>query len=232
MWGMLYDVHGNLPALEAVLAEARPLKVDSWLLGGDFTLFGGWPVETLALLRSLPDATWIRGNGERWTAAPHAAPPDENVRAAIAHTAAALGNEEVAALAALPAGAPVPGGHAWHASPVSDVQGFLPEPEPQDADLLANVDDARLVVGHTHMPFLRVAEPQGIEILNPGSVGMPFDGNPRAAWALVHDDGTVELRRTRYDHAAAARRVREAADGARWGEITAQRIERARFVTR
>lgn len=58
MLGVLYDIHGNLPALEAVLADAPP--VDGWLLGGDYTLFGAWPVETLVRLRGLPRARWIR----------------------------------------------------------------------------------------------------------------------------------------------------------------------------
>ena len=61
---------------------------------------------------------------------------------------------------------------------------------------------------------------------------MPFDGNPRAAWAILHDDGSIEHRRTRYDHASAARRVREVARGDAWGEVVAKRIERAQFVVR
>jgi hypothetical protein len=60
--GLLYDVHGNLPALQAVLADARDLGVRAYVLGGDYALFGGWPAETVAALREL-DATWIRGNG-------------------------------------------------------------------------------------------------------------------------------------------------------------------------
>ncbi|CAB4920184.1 unannotated protein [freshwater metagenome] len=232
MWGLLYDVHGNLPALEAVLADAGRLGVQRWVLGGDYALFGGWPVETLERLRELPDATWIRGNGERWTAAPGTAPDDPVVQGAIEHTAAQLGAADVAALAALPTSAPVPGGRAWHASPASDVDGFLPDPAPEDASLLDGVADQRLVVGHTHLPFHRIAEPSGIELLNPGSVGMPFDGNPRAAWATLHEDGRVELRRVRYDHASAARRVREAAGDAPWGDIVARRIERAQFIGR
>ena len=67
MLGLLYDIHGNLPALEAVLAEADALGVDSWLLGGDYGIPSPWPLETLERLEALPNATWIRGNGERWT---------------------------------------------------------------------------------------------------------------------------------------------------------------------
>ncbi len=66
MLGILYDIHGNLPALDAVLADAPP--VDEWLLGGDYALFGAWPVETVGRLRELAPAIWLRGNGEGWTA--------------------------------------------------------------------------------------------------------------------------------------------------------------------
>ena len=122
-------------------------------------------------------------------------------------------------------------GRAWHGSPISDEQSFLPEPRPEDDAMLAGVQEARLYVGHTHLPFQRVSA-AGIEIVNPGSVGMPFDGNPRAAYALLHDDGTVQHRRVHYDHASAARRVREQARGAAWGETIGKRIERAQFLVR
>ena len=66
MLGILYDIHGNLDALEKVLPEAESTGVDRWLLGGDFGAVSPYPLETLARLRELPNATWIRGNGERW----------------------------------------------------------------------------------------------------------------------------------------------------------------------
>jgi predicted phosphodiesterase len=81
----------------------------------------------------------------------------------------------------------------------------------------------RLIFGHTHLPFRRIAS--GIELVNPGSVGMPFDGDTRAAYALIHDDGTVEHRRVTYDHHASADKVR----GTVWGDVVADRIERARL---
>src|SRR5438045_3968877 len=73
MLAMLFDIHGNLPALEAVLDDARAQGADRWLLGGDFAVFGGWPAETVAKLQELPEASWIRGNVDRWAAT---APPD------------------------------------------------------------------------------------------------------------------------------------------------------------
>ncbi|MDQ3409658.1 MAG: hypothetical protein M3469_06720, partial [Actinomycetota bacterium] len=67
---LVYDVHGNLAALEAVLADAREQGATGYLIGGDVALFGPRPVETVTRLRELQGATWLRGNGERWTAAP------------------------------------------------------------------------------------------------------------------------------------------------------------------
>ncbi|MCD6726427.1 MAG: metallophosphatase family protein [Solirubrobacteraceae bacterium] len=230
MRALLYDVHGNLPALEAVLADARSQGAERWLLGGDYALFGGWPVEALDLLGSLDEASWIRGNGERWTADPAQAPDGDVVQGAIAACRELLGRERVSSLAALPPSAPLEGDtRAWHGSPVSDVESFLPEPQPADARLLEGVRETRLVFGHTHLPFARVDAASGVELVNPGSVGMPFDGDRRASYALLHDDGRVEHRRVAYDHGAAAARVRASAAGAPWGETVARRIETASF---
>ena len=92
MLACLYDVHGNLPALEAVLDDARARGATRWVLGGDYALFGGWPAETVAMLRELENAVWIRGNGERWTAEPDSAPPWVVQEGAIASARAALGD--------------------------------------------------------------------------------------------------------------------------------------------
>ena len=99
MVALLYDVHGNLPALEAVLRDAESAGADRYLLGGDYTLFGPEPRATLERLRAL-DATWIRGNGERWTATPNDAP--DQVQAAIVRCRELLGDEVVYELARLP----------------------------------------------------------------------------------------------------------------------------------
>jgi diadenosine tetraphosphatase ApaH/serine/threonine PP2A family protein phosphatase len=227
MEALLYDVHGNLPALEAVLADARPAGVLRWVLGGDYALFGGWPVETIARLRELEPATWIRGNGERWTDDPVAAPDQPVVQAAIAAARAALGDETVAELARLPAHAAHGDTLICHGSPISDVRSFSPEPAEDDTELLAGAAQTRIIFGHTHLPFRRRAG--AVELVNPGSVGMPFDGDPRAAYALVHPDGSVEHRRVDYDHEASAQRVREAFGGAEWTETVATRIERSRM---
>jgi diadenosine tetraphosphatase ApaH/serine/threonine PP2A family protein phosphatase len=225
MEALLYDVHGNLPALEAVLADARTAGADRWVLGGDYALFGGWPAETVARLRELEPALWIRGNGERWSAAPADAPDQPVVQGAIAAVREALGTDTVSELAALPADATEGDSLICHGSPVSDVRSFLPEPADDEEELLAGVGQHRIVFGHTHLPFRRLAG--AIELVNPGSVGMPFDGDPRAAYALVHPDGTIEHRRVAYDHAASAQRVRDAFGGGPWTNTVGKRIERA-----
>lgn len=226
MLGLVYDVHGNLPALDTVLQDARDRGARRFLLGGDYALFGGWPEETVERLRSL-DATWIRGNGERWTGTPGEAPDDEVVQGAIAACAGALGPELVEWLAAAPFDHADGDTRFVHGSPASDVRSFLPTPGDDEAELLEGVDDARLVFGHTHLPFRRFAT-QGVELVNPGSVGMPFDGDPRAGYAIVHDDRSVEHRRLTYDHEASAARVRERFDGA-WTETVSRRISEASF---
>ena len=223
MLGLLYDVHGNLPALEAVLADAEAAGAERYLLGGDYALFGAWPAETVARLRSL-DADWIRGNGERWTAQPGDAP--DEVQAAIARCRELLGEGAVGELAALPETIALDGTLYCHGSPVSDVRSFFPQPGPDDEELLAGVAERRLVFGHTHLQFSRTVE-GGTELVNPGSVGMPMDGDQRAAYALVGDDGALDLRRVAYDHEASAAAVRERLGEA--GELPARRIERARF---
>jgi predicted phosphodiesterase len=179
--GLLYDVHGNLPALEAVLADARAAGVERWVLGGDYALFGGWPAETVARLRELEPAVWIRGNGERWTADPDAAPDNPVVAGAVEDARAALGSDVVGHLGALPASATVGTTLVCHGSPPSDVRSFLPEPADDEAELLEGVEAPRVLFGHTHLPFARRSAVRGIELVNPGSVGMPFDGDRRAA---------------------------------------------------
>ncbi len=228
---LLYDIHGNLPALEAVLADAERAGARRYLLGGDYALFGPWPRETLDRLDALPDAEWIRGNGERWTADPADAPDTELVQGAAAACAEELGEQRVRRLAGLPGQAILDGVRYCHGSPLSDVRSFFPEPADDEAELLADVTEPRLVFGHTHLAFRRQATtPEGgeIELFNPGSIGMPFDGDPRAAYALVDDGGELEHRRIDYDHAAAAAAVRERFDGD-WTETVARRIESGLF---
>jgi diadenosine tetraphosphatase ApaH/serine/threonine PP2A family protein phosphatase len=215
--GLLYDIHGNLPALEAVLEDC---PAERFLLGGDYTAFGAWPRETVARLHEL-DAEWIRGNVDRWLV------DDSDVfdpmRPLIERSREMLGEGLCRELAALPESTAHGATLYCHASPLSDMDGFYPEPHETDAERLMGVEAGRVVFGHTHLQFTRVG-PGGIELVNPGSVGIPLDGDRRAAYAIVNDDESVELRRVEYDWQTAAREVR-----AKVGELPAKRIEQSRF---
>ena len=230
MLALLYDVHGNAAALDAVLADARAQGADRWLLGGDYCLFGPEPEAALERLRALSPAVWLRGNGERWCAAPDEL--DDGVHpivpGAVGACREALGAAPIDELGALPEQGVHEDVRYCHASPVSDLRSFLPQPAEDEAELLAGVTEPRLVFGHTHLPFRRISTTGGIELVNPGSVGLPFDRDPRAAYALVHPDRRVEHRRIAYDHDAAAARMRERWPGTVWAETVARRIERAR----
>ena len=228
MLALIYDVHGNLPALDAVLADAREQGADAYLIGGDVALFGPWPEQTVERLHRLAPATWIRGNGERWTAHPDEAP--EPVRGATAAAREALGDALVDELAALPESASVDERtRAWHGSPVSDVRSFTPEPGEDEAELLEGVRERRLIFGHTHLPFRRMSTVGDVELLNPGSVGMPFDGDHRAGYALLADDGTIGHRRIAYDHASVPAALRERYGDAAWVDAPEFRFVHARL---
>jgi len=215
---VLYDIHGNAAALEAVLREAEAAGAGRYLLGGDYVAWEPLGSETLALLRALPDATWIRGNGERWLVEPPADRPQ--VVPGVQEMAAQLG-EEVDRLYALPERAELDGVLYVHGSPLSDVESFASEPQEGEERMLAGVRNRMVVFGHSHLQFRRPG-PNGTGLVNPGSVGMPLDGDVRAAWALW--DGDFSFRRTEYDverAAAAYRRV-----GGDVGESFARRVER------
>jgi predicted phosphodiesterase len=209
----LCDIHGNLPALEAVLAEVRTLGVDRLLVGGD-VLPGPMPRETLALLRGLDiPCDFIRGNGDREVVTRRRGLESTGVpeafRGMIQWVADQLDDEDEAWLASWPLTSTihVPGlGDVFfcHATPRNDTDIFTRStPEAGLLPLFESVPSTLVVCGHTHMQFDRTIGMR--RVVNAGSVGMPF-GAPGADWVLLGPD--VELRQTSYDLAAAAARVR------------------------
>jgi diadenosine tetraphosphatase ApaH/serine/threonine PP2A family protein phosphatase len=220
----LYDVHGNAAALEAVVADARRAGADQWALGGDYALMGPRPGDAVSALRELEGpAIWVRGNTERWLLDP---PEDPVIAAAAAWCREGLGDDLTRVLAALPPFALYgESTRVCHGSPVSDMRSFFPDPLPGDAELLDGAQERRVLFGHTHLQFTRHHD--AVELVNPGSVGMPFDGDPRAAYALVHDDDRVELRRVAYDHEAVAGELERLATD--WSRLAAARVRRARM---
>jgi predicted phosphodiesterase len=215
---ILYDIHGNTEALDAVLPAAEAAGADRYLLGGDYGTPSPAPRETLERLRLLPNATWIRGNGERWLREP---PDDPRVREAYERVPGTVSDEEIEWLYGLPESAELDGILYVHGSPLSDIESFAPQPEDGEEELLAGARDRTIVFGHSHQQFRRPG-PNGTDLVNPGSVGMPLDGDVRAAWATW--DGDFEFRRTEYDFERAAAAYR--ALGGAFGEMAAGRIER------
>jgi putative phosphoesterase len=188
----LYDIHANLPALEAVLAEAA--DADLVVVGGDFAL-GPMPAETVELLRGLGDRVrFIRGNADREVAREDAWEHDR------------LGAERLEFVAGLPQTVTVEidglGAVLFcHGSPRSDEEIVTAVTPPERlAEILAGVAEPVVVCGHTHHQFdLRSG---ATRIVNAGSVGMPYEGRSGAFWAMLGPD--VEHRVTAFDVDAAA----------------------------
>jgi predicted phosphodiesterase len=215
------DVHTNVAALTAVLADIEAAGADLIVSCGDLT-WGSQPDETVALMRDLGDrALFVRGNGERAVLEISSGQrrPERPREAWVPgrHSASSLGF-----VAAIPFSividitglGPV---RFCHGSPRSDTELVTPAtPGERFAQLCAGVDEQVLVTGHTHLQFDR--QVAGRRSVNPGSVGLPYhDGEPGTAyWALLGPD--VTLRQTRYDVAAAV------AAGAATGDPAAEQI--------
>jgi len=195
----LYDVHGNLPALEAVLAEVDP---DLFLVGGDFVA-GPWPSETLERLRGLGDRVrFIRGNADRELAEEpkprvEGGPPHE----ALQWIRERLTDEQLRFVADLPLTETlhVDGLGAvlfCHATPRSDDELLTRiSPDERWSRALGGLDAGSVVCGHTHVQFERSVG--RTRLVNAGSIGMPYEREPGAYWALLGPD--VDLRRTEYE---------------------------------
>ncbi|SHG68929.1 Predicted phosphodiesterase [Jatrophihabitans endophyticus] len=215
---VLSDVHGVLPALEAVLAEAAVRAAELIVVTGDISA-GPQPVEVLdRLLAEGERVVLVRGNADRELVAlvdgGETRIPDPIAPWAAARLAARP--DLVTLLRGLPHPLvrDVPGFGAvlfCHGSPRDDDEVVLVDTRPERwAEAFADVaDDVRTVVcGHTHMPFLRLVDRR--TVVNPGSVGMPYGGSG-AHWALLHD-GAVTLCRSAFDVAAARDRIAAGCD--------------------
>lgn len=210
----IYDIHGNLPALDAVLREIRRARVDLIVVGGD-VLPGPMPVETLARLLHLDVPTrFIQGNGDREVLAAmngsQIAGLPEQALEAVHWVARQLSPQDQKLLAGWPKTLRVPVPDVGdvlfcHATPRSDTEIFTRlTPDDRLLPLFQPLDASMIVCGHTHMQFDRTIGTT--RVLNAGSVGMPF-GEPGAYWLLFEPH--VTLCRTTYNLAEAAARVRK-----------------------
>ena len=187
----LYDIHGNLAALEAVLAEV-PEDVPT-VVGGDICAGGEQASDTLTRLRGLGErVAWVRGNSDRELYPGEAGlAPQEVVEAARSK----LSEEEIEFLHELPPTQRIGDVLYCHASPRNDLDIFTERtPEERIVFLFDGLDVPTVVCGHTHMQFERTVG--GVRVINAGSVGMAYEEEPGAYWLLdlVH-------RRTPYDGA-------------------------------
>ena len=190
----LYDVHGNAPALEAVLADLG--DVDLVLFGGDL-VWGPWPRETLELARSIDGARFISGNMDRIALA-------ERDDMSMRWVQERLSDEEAQFVRDWPATASIGGALYCHATPRNDTEVVTPDSEEGEwAEVLDGVDERLVVCGHTHLQY--DIDRAGRRVVNPGSIGLPTI-RASAWWAVVGD--TVELRTTDYDVPDTARAMR------------------------
>jgi predicted phosphodiesterase len=211
----IYDVHGNLPALEAVLEEVLVRGVDRIVVGGD-VVPGPMPGECLSALSALPlPVEYILGNGEIDTLA--AARGDalprvpETFHDAMRWSARQLAKDQLAGIESWPRTLEI---HIHglgtvqfcHATPRDDNEIFTEDtPEPRLRPIFESTGADIVLCGHTHMQFDRTVGV--VRVVNAGSVGMPF-GDPHAHWALLTPQG-IDLRRTVYDLDEAAVRIAE-----------------------
>ena len=220
----VYDIHGNLPALEAVLGDIRQADVDQIVVGGD-VVPGPMPHETLERLLELDLPThFIHGNGELailaqmagartgsvtyWGTTSGARPP-ESILEVYRWTAAQLQPEFEPVLAGWPKTVQVEIGGLGqvlfcHSTPRSETEVFTRlTSEDRLLPIFEGLNAAVVVCGHTHIQFDRMIG--RTRVVNAGSVGMPF-GEPGAYWLLLGPD--VHLRYSSYDFANAAQRIR------------------------
>jgi predicted phosphodiesterase len=203
----LADVHGNAVALEAVLAELATAQVDLVVFCGDLT-WGPLPRETLALVRGLDvPARFVRGNAER------ALDEDDGERAVWLRSRHSPADLDLARAFEPCVTVDVDGlgsTRFCHGSPRSDEE-CVTERTPPDRvrEFLDGVPERAVVTAHTHVAYERVVD--GVRLLNPGSVGMPYEGSPVAAyWAVLGPN--VSHRRTEYDVERAVELYRASGD--------------------
>jgi predicted phosphodiesterase len=204
----LYDIHGNLPALQAVLAEVEAAEPDVVVVGGDVVL-GPMPSETLELLLGLgARALFVRGNCDRLM---NEEITEGGLNADRARwSAEQLDRGQRAWLGALPDTQSVEvdglGPTLFcHGSPRSDEEILTAiSSDIRVAEAVTGVSEPVVVCGHTHVQFDRAVADK--RLVNAGSVGMPYESQPGAYWALLGPG--LELRRTDYDREAAAEAIR------------------------
>jgi putative phosphoesterase len=207
---VLSDVHANSPALRAVVEDVRVRDVDGVVYLGDIVFRGPDPAGSIELMAGLEPVVWIRGNTDEWYVADA---PDEETGGYVAFGRDLLHRPDRVFLGGLPRQAVTHLGETSvlcvHGSPRSQSENVFPD-APLD-EIVAGVTEDVVVCGHTHLPFLGGAGT--VVVFNVGSVGMPFDGDPRASYGLLTTAGEgvdLELVRVPYDTSLTIALAREA----------------------
>ncbi|MDF2631069.1 MAG: phosphodiesterase [Symbiobacteriaceae bacterium] len=208
---VISDMHGNGIAFEAVITDLKRQSPDAVLCLGDVTMRGPQPAECVAMLRALGPMAVVKGNQEHlltrfpWPGYNAAVPLHELHRRAVEYDRARLSAADQVWLGALPesltltfAGVQA---ELHHAAPGDMHRSLFPWASVDELSALRTDGATRLIlVGHIHQPFVRQAH--GVQIVNAGSVGYPFDGDPRASYAIIDIDGNslgAQIRRVPYD---------------------------------
>lgn len=210
---VLYDIHGNPDALDAVLGDPRAQDADVVMVGGD-AVPGARAREVLDRLDGLPVLVrWVRGNGEREVAETATgqsrlgSEAEDSAVTTAAVTAAEIGTDRARALGELPLTQTIDGTLFCHASPRRDDETLTRISSPERwAQALAGAHTGLVVGGHTHQQDDRVVG--DVRFINAGSVGLPYEGSGEARWLWI-EDGVPKLSCTSYDHVAAGRRMLE-----------------------
>jgi predicted phosphodiesterase len=215
---LISDIHANLPALEAVVADTKAVRAETFICAGDVIGFGPYPKECVDMVRGLCQVI-VAGNHERamgWNEDPRCIPQLAKIaKEAEVHARKELFGPDIQWLAGLgyEAGVYLSGKELFvvHGSPWDPLYtGIRPEEDPERIRKgFMHIDFDFAVLGHTHRQMVLTGVLDRATLINPGTVGLPLDGDPRAAWTLLDlDNGRVEPRRVAYDVESTVRELR------------------------
>jgi len=193
--GLLSDIHGNLPALEAVLADMPP--VDQVVCAGDVVGYNPWPAACVDRIKDVATVT-VRGNHDRMVESPERYRANQQAYAGLKHARKQLNEQHRAWLRDLPEQATIADGQylVVHSHPDSEDTYVFPEEFDSLGDAVADYEG--IVLGHTHIQHAERAT--DTLVVNPGSVGQPRDGDARAAYAVLDTETeSVDLQRVHYN---------------------------------
>lgn len=224
---VISDIHGNAPALDAVLADVDEQAPDALWCLGDLVGYGAQPNECVRTVRGRADACLLGNHDMSVLGRLNLDDFTRDAAAAARWTQTVLGEEEWAFLDSLRPQSRQPGAALFHASARDPVWEYVLSEDAALASLRATTEPI-VLVGHSHVPLALVESEDGLRgglapggtevdlaagrwLMNPGSVGQPRDGDPRAAWLLLDTGrGSAHFRRRPYDVEAAQAAIRAA----------------------